>query len=103
MMQTFTRRRIDILVDEPLVEWLVGRAADAGILHYSVLPVDSGNGRGGHWRDDDGFGSVAKRMFIAVTNEAKIDALLTRLAPHIEPYGLVITAYDVQVVRGERF
>lgn len=103
MIETFTRKRIDILVDTPLAAWLVERAAEAGIGHHSLLPVDSGTGRGGTWRDDDGFGSVGKRMFVAVSNETKVDALLTLLAPQIEAYGLVITVYDVQVVRGERF
>ena len=42
-------------------------------------------------------------MFVAVSNETKIDAFVRSLAPHIEEYGLVVTIYDVQVVRGERF
>ncbi|MCW1401266.1 hypothetical protein OKA06_02555 [Novosphingobium sp. MW5] len=103
MIQTFTRKRIDILVDAPLSDWLAEQAEHAGIAHHSLLPVHSGVGRSGAWRDDDGFGSVAKRMFVAVSNEEKVGALLERLAPQIESYGLVITVYDVEVIRGERF
>ena len=103
MITTFTRKRIDILVDAPLSDWLAEVAAEAEIVHYTLLPAHSGRGRGGTWRDDDGFGSVAKRMFVAVSNEAKVERLLDLLAPSIETYGLVITIYDVQVVRGERF
>jgi PII-like signaling protein len=102
MIATVTRRRIDVLVDEPLCAWLVEQAAKSGIAHHSVLRVHSGHGRMGPWRDD-GFGAVAKRMFVAITGEAKADDLLERLAPHIEQYGLVITMNDVQVMRGERF
>ncbi|MBN8484001.1 MAG: hypothetical protein J0L50_04400 [Sphingomonadales bacterium] len=102
MIQTFTRKRIDILVDAPLCDWLVEHAAAAGIVHHSVLPVESGLGRTGPWRDE-GFGTVAKRMFLALTNEDKAAALLERIAPHIERYGLVVALQDVQVVRGERF
>lgn len=102
MIQTFTRKRIDILVDAPLCDWLVGQAAEAGIAHHSLLPVHSGSGRAGAWQDD-GYGAVAKRMFIAVTNETKVGDLLDRIAADIERYGLVITIYDVDVVRGERF
>jgi hypothetical protein len=103
MIQTFTRKRIDILVDAPLCDWLAAEAAKAGIEHYTLLPAHSGRGRGGEWRDDDGFGTVAKRMFVAVSNEGKVGALLDRIAASIESYGLVITIYDVEVVRGERF
>lgn len=102
MITTHTRKRIDILVDAPLCEWLIEQAAAVDILHHSVLPVESGLGRTGPWRGD-GFGTVAKRMFLALSNEAKVQALLERLAPDIERYGLVIAVYDVEVVRGERF
>lgn len=102
MIQTFTRKRIDILVDAPLCDWLVEQAAAAGIVHHSILPVESGLGRTGPWRDE-GFGTVAKRMFLALTNEDKAAALLERIAPDIERYGLVVALQDVQVVRGERF
>lgn len=102
MIQTFTRKRIDILVDAPLCDWLVEQAAQAGIVHHSILPVESGLGRTGAWRDE-GFGTVAKRMFLALTNAEKVDALLDLIAPDIERYGLVVAIQDVQVVRGERF
>ena len=102
MITTHTRKRIDILVDAPLCDWLIEQAAAAGIAHHSVLPVESGLGRSGPWRDD-GFGTVAKRMFVALSNQDKVGALLDRLAPQIERYGLVIAVYDVEVVRGERF
>ena len=102
MIQTFTRKRIDILVDAPLCEWLTEHAVAAGILHHSILPVESGHGRAGAWRDE-GFGTVPKRMFLAVTNEAKVGALLDRIAPDIERCGLVVAIQDVQVMRGERF
>lgn len=102
MIKTFTRKRIDVLVDAPLCDWLVEQAAAAGIVHHSVLPVESGLGRSGPWRDD-GFGVVAKRMFVALTNAEKVAVLLDRVAPDIERYGLVIAVYDVEVVRGERF
>ncbi len=102
MIATFARRRIDVLVDEPLCAWLVEQAALSGITHHSVIRVHSGHGRMGPW-SDDGFGAVAKRMFVAITGEEKADDLLERLAPHIETYGLVVTMNEVQVVRGERF
>lgn len=103
MIETFKRKRIDILVDAPLCDWLADMASRAGIAHYTLLPVHAGSGRSGIWRDDDGFGTVAKRMFVAVSNEAKTGAFVDLLAPEIETYGLVITIYDVDVIRGERF
>jgi len=102
MITTFTRKRIDILVDAPLCDWLVEQAAAAGIVHHSILPVESGLGRGGAWRDE-GFGPCDKRVVVALTNTEKTEALLERIAQDIERYGLVVAVQDVQVVRGERF
>lgn len=102
MISTFTRKRIDVLVDAPLCDWLVEQAAKAGIVHHSVMPVESGLGRGGAWKDE-GFGTVAKKMFVALSNDEKVGALVERLAPDIERYGLVIAVSSVEVVRGERF
>ena len=65
-------------------------------------PSGAGTGRAGAW-SDEGFGTVAKRMFVAVTNADKVAMLVDRLAPDIERYGLVITIFDVEVIRGERF
>jgi hypothetical protein len=42
-------------------------------------------------------------MFIAITGEAKVQALISALEPHLGEYGLVVTIADVDVVRGERF
>jgi hypothetical protein len=103
VIKTFTRKRIDVLVDAPLSDWLVDTAAAAGIAHYSFLPVHSGSGRAGSWHVEDGFGAVPKQMFVAVTNEARLERFLDLLAPDIEKYGLVIAVCDVQVIRGERF
>ena len=102
MITTVTRKRIDVLVDAPLCDWLVEQAAAAGITHHSILPVESGLGRGGAWHDD-GFGAVPKKMLVALSNADKVSGLLELLAPSIERYGLVIAVYDVEVIRGERF
>ena len=102
MIQTFKRKRIDILVDAPLCDWLIEQAGLKGALLHGMR-VHSGLGRTGAWRDDDGYGAVPKRMFVVVTNEQKVEALIERIAPDIERYGLVITIFDVEVIRGERF
>jgi nitrogen regulatory protein PII len=103
MIELVKRKRIDILIDAPLSEWLAETAAAAGIPHHTLMNLHSGKGRSGSWRDEDVSGAVSKRMFIAIANEAKVSALIEALAPHLDTYGLVMTIADVEVVRGERF
>ncbi len=39
MVETFTRKRVEILVDTPLAPRLVQAAAEAGIAGYTLIPV----------------------------------------------------------------
>lgn len=103
MVELVSRKRIEILIDAPLSEWLVETAASAGIAHHTLMNLHSGKGRTGSWRDEDVSGAVSKRMFIAIANAEKVQRLIDALAPHLDAYGLVVTIADVDVVRGERF
>jgi hypothetical protein len=103
MVELVTRKRLDILVDAPLSDWLVETAARVGIAHYTFMNMADGRGRHGGWRADELSGASSKRMFIAIADADKVRALIDALAPHLTDYGLVVTIATVEVVRGERF
>lgn len=103
MVQLVKRKRIDVLADAPLCEWLAETAGRVGIVHHSVVSLASGAGQGGRWRDEDVSGAVAKRMFIAIASAEKVTEFIEALAPHLDEYGLLVTIADVEVVRGDRF
>lgn len=102
-MKTFTRKRVEILVDTPLAPRLIQAAADCGIAGYTLIPVQSGAGRGGAWRDDHVSGASAKTIFLTIASTEKADKFVEMLAPHLSDYGMLLTLSDVEVVRGERF
>ena len=103
MVETVTRKRIEILVDTPLVPKITGQIRTVGISGWSVIHVDSGGGRAGQWQQDDVTGAAAKTIVLAVASTEKADRLVDALAPLLDSYGLLLTIGDVQVVRGERF
>lgn len=103
MVELVTRKRIEILGDAPLAPLLVRMTADAGIAGYSLLPVQSGAGRGGAWRDDQLTGATGKVILLTIASDEKAARLVEALAPLLESHGLLLTLGDVQVVRGERF
>lgn len=103
MVQLVKRKRLEIVADAPLCEWLAESAAKLGIAHYSVVSLTAGSGQGGHWRDEDVSGAIAKRMFIAVASADKAIGFIDALAPRLDEYGLLVTLADVDVVRGDRF
>lgn len=103
MVETVTRKRIEILVDRPLVPRIVRYVRDADVSGWSLLHVDRGGGRDGEWQNDDVTGAGAKAILLVVTSEAKARALIEALAPILDSHRLLLTMGDVQVVRGERF
>lgn len=103
MVETFTRKRVEILIDTPLAPRLVQAAADAGIAGYTLIPVQSGAGRGGSWHGDHVTGAQTKMIFLTIASEENAAKLVDALAPHLESYGMLLTLSDVQVVRPERF
>jgi hypothetical protein len=103
MVETVTRKRIEILIDRPLAPRLISAAAEAGVSGYTLIPVQSGSGRHRSWRDDPVSGAEAKTIFLTIASEEKAGRLVDLLAPHLDDYGMLLTVSDVQVVRGERF
>jgi hypothetical protein len=103
MITTFTRKRVEILIDAPLAPRLIQAAADAGIAGYTLIPVQSGAGRGGAWRDDHVSGATTKTIFLTIASEEKAGRFVDMLAPHLGDYGMLLTLSDVEVIRGERF
>lgn len=103
MVETVTRKRIEILVDTPLVPRIVRQIKEAGISGWSLIHVDSGAGREGKWQNDDVTGAAAKTIILAIAGDEKANLLVDMLAPTLDSYGLLLTVGEVQVVRGDRF
>lgn len=103
MVQTVARKRIEILVDTPLVPRIVNQLKLVDISGWSLIHVDSGGGRSGEWQQDDVTGASAKTIVLAIASETKTAELIDAIAPLLDSYRMLLTVGDVQVVRGERF
>jgi hypothetical protein len=103
MVETVTRKRIEILVDTPLVPRVVKLAKEVDISGWSLIHIDAGGGRDGAWQHDDVTGAAAKTIILMIASDAKANALVDKIAPFLDSYRLLLTVGDVQVVRGERF
>ena len=103
MIETVTRKRIEILVDTPLVPRIVGIMKEAGISGWSISHVDAGGGRDGSWQHDELTGAAAKSLILAIASESNAGAFVDKIAPLLDSHRLLLTVGDVQVVRGERF
>ncbi len=102
MIETVIRKRIEILTDSALVRRVTDAIGHAGITGWTITPVTSGKGREGHWREERVMGT--DRVFVlTIAPQEKAMALAEDLAPILSSHGLLLTMWDVEVIRGERF
>ncbi len=102
MIETVIRKRIEILADTPLVRRVTAAMERCEITGWTVLPVSSGRGREGEWREERVTGSD-KALVLTVASQARASRLTEELAPLLTSHGLLLTMWDVEVIRGERF
>ncbi|MEL6582415.1 MAG: transcriptional regulator [Pseudomonadota bacterium] len=103
-MQTYPAKRIEIIIEAPLLHRLTRVLDQADVPGYTVLPVRAGSGRSGPWTRE---GQVTKAggmnavVLVCAADRASgiLDAAYEVVAPHI---GLV-SITDCEVVRPERF
>ena len=102
MIETVIRKRIEILTDTALVRRVTDAIDRAGITGWTVTPVQSGKGREGRWREERVMGTD-KVFVLTIAAQDKAMALAEDLAPILSSHGLLLTMWDVEVIRGERF
>ncbi len=102
MIETVIRKRIEILTDVALVKRVTDAIDRAEITGWTVTPVNSGKGRDGPWREERVMGTD-KVFVLTVASQERANALAEELAPILTSHSLLLTMWDVEVIRGERF
>ena len=74
----------------------------ADITGWTIMPVQSGSGREGRWREERVTGSD-KVLVLTIASNDKASALAQSLGPILSSHGMLLTMWDVEVIRGERF
>jgi len=103
MTDTVERRRVEVIVDAPLVNVVIAAANEAGIYHYTLLPTLGGEGERGRWQDDQVTRAQTKVVFLAVASEQVAHVFVERLSPMLDSHGFVLFTSSVSVVRGQKF
>lgn len=102
MIETVIRKRIEILADQAQVRRVTALIDEVGITGWTVLPVTSGRGREGRWREERVMGTD-KNVIITIASQENASALAEALEPILTTHGLLLSMWDVEVIRGERF
>lgn len=102
MIETVIRKRFEILADKILARRVTAAIDEAGITGWTVLPVDSGRGRDGRWTEERVTGTD-KVVVLTIASADKAARLAEALAPMLTSHGYLLSMWDVEVIRGERF
>ena len=103
-MHTHPGKRIDIIIEMPLVKRVTGQLDQAGVTGYTVLPVLAGRGQAGPWSADSLIGAAGQMAsIVCIVDPARADQVLDTVFAVVERQIGIVTVTDVAVVRPDRF
>jgi nitrogen regulatory protein PII len=103
-MQTYLKKRIEIIVEAPALQRLLDRLDKAAATGYTVIPALAGRGQGGSWSREGLAGDAGRMvMVICVVDEGKVNTVLDVVYALLERQIGIVTLCDVQVIRPAHF
>lgn len=102
-MQTHKRKKLEILVEAPILKRVEEILEACGVHVFSVFDGREGRGLSGRWTDQSVADALDQRLVLAVTTDEVAEKVFERLALLFQRYPGVILASDVEVMRADRF
>ncbi|MFM1815070.1 MAG: hypothetical protein RLZ98_1765 [Pseudomonadota bacterium] len=103
-MRTYPKKRIDIMVEAPLMNRVISILEQNGAGGYTVMPAIAGKGKDGSWHRDGLVGRVgAVVQVFCIIDESELDDILTPLFSLVSQQIGIVTISDVQVIRPDHF
>ncbi|KUO55737.1 MAG: transcriptional regulator [Alphaproteobacteria bacterium BRH_c36] len=103
-MKTYPKKRIDIMVEAPLMKRVLELLDEHEAGGYTVVPALAGKGNDGSWHRDGLVGRVgAVVQIFCIVDESRVDEILDPLFALVSRQIGVVTVSDVSVIRSEHF
>jgi nitrogen regulatory protein PII len=103
-MQMHDKKRIEIIIEAPILHRLTDLLDRSDVSGYTVIPALAGKGRGGTWsREGQATEAGAMTMVIVVTSEHRVPGLLDEIYKLLARRIGIVTLSDVQVIRKDHF
>ncbi len=102
-MQTYTAKRVEILIEAPMESRLTAALTAAGVKGFSVLPVLGGAGQSGRWSAEGQIGRAGMVAVICLIAPERLEVLLDAAFGVVERHIGLINVTDAQVIRKARF
>jgi len=102
-IQTHSRKRIEMIIDQPHLSRFIRLLEQLSVRGYTVLESKSGKGSRGAWAPARLSNVDDRVMIVAVTDEETVEQLLVELQSLFGELPGVAFVSDVQVIRPDRF
>lgn len=103
MVQTYPRKKLEIIVETAILARVEQVLTGAGAKGYTVIQGSKGFGARGAWWDDSLSHADSMVLVEAILTAEAADVVLTNLVPLLESWRGVASISDVQVLRPDRF
>ncbi len=103
-MKTYAKKRIDVMIEAPLMQRVLTLFDEHDVGGYTVLPVLAGRGKDGAWHRDGVVGRVGALVTIfCILDADRVEAVLEPLFALVSRQIGIVTVSDVEVIRPDRF
>ena len=97
------KKKIEIIVENPILNQVLGRIVELGAQRYTVLDARSGRGHSGEWDADQLTTATRHEMVVIVVAEELAERIVEAVGELFTDYPGIIYVSDVQVRRAEYF
>jgi PII-like signaling protein len=103
-MRTFAKKRLDIVIEAPMLRRLLELLDRLQVSGYTVTPAVAGRGRGGSWHREATVGE-AGRMFVvqSIVDPARVEEILEPVFRLVSAQIGIVSVTDVEVIRPDHF
>ncbi len=103
-MQTYPKKRIEIMVEAPVMNRILSILDEHEAPGYTVFPAVAGRGVDGSWHRDGLVGRVGSVVqIICIVDASRADSILEPLFKLVSRQIGIVTISDVEVIRSEHF
>lgn len=103
-MQTHSAKRVEIIIEAMMERRLTEALLAAEVTGFTILPVQGGSGRSGHWTRSGQVGRAGGMVsVVCIVRPDRLDTLLTAAFEVVESHIGVVSVTDCEVLRAERF
>lgn len=102
-MQTYRKKRIELIVESAVVDRLVAQIEVIGASGYTTHPVIGGKGHHGTWQELGVTPGTGMLAIVVIASPELADRLVPKLYEVMADFSGVILISDVDVIRSTHF